>query len=166
MAWVEMGRVGSPFGVQGWVHVRSFTDPPEGLLRFRRWSMRLEGEARREHRLLEGRWQGKHLVVRLEGVADRDAAEGLRGAIIEVPRAALPPTAEREFYQTDLIGLAVVNLDGARLGVLEHFVDTPAHAVMVIRGEREHWVPAIPQHLRKVDLAGGTVLVDWPADLG
>jgi 16S rRNA processing protein RimM len=163
--FVELGRIGAPFGVQGWVKVRSFTDPPDELLRFRRWTLRLPEQGQVEHRLLEGRSQGRGLVARLEGIEDRTAAERLVGASVEVPRRELPPAGKRQFYRADLIGLAVKNLAGQPLGVVEYFVDTPTQAVMVVRGEREHWVPATPQHLRRVDLSGGAIEVDWPLEL-
>jgi len=48
------------------------------------------------------------------------------------------------------------------LGVIDHFVDTPGNAVMVIKGAREHWVPVTTQHLRSVDTDARRVIVDWP----
>lgn len=147
------------------MRVQSFTDPPEGLLRFERWSLRTAADRRSQHSLLEGRQQGKGLVVHLAGIDDRTAAEALRGASIEVERKALPPPGERQFYQADLLGLAVWNLDGAQLGQVQHFVDAPTGAVMVVRGEREHWIPAVPRHLRSVDLGAGRIVVDWPEGL-
>jgi ribosomal 30S subunit maturation factor RimM len=59
-----------------------------------------------------------------------------------------------------------VNLAGVRLGAVAYFIEIPAHALMVVRGEREYWVPAVPQHLRRVDLGSRRVVVDWddPAD--
>jgi 16S rRNA processing protein RimM len=100
-------------------------------------------------------------------VADRDQAAALTGAVVEVDRAALPPPGEREYYRADLVGFSVRNLEGAQLGTVSHFVETPGGAVMVTRdpARREHWVPAAPKHLRKVDLATRTILVDWPAEL-
>jgi 16S rRNA processing protein RimM len=73
----------------------------------------------------------------------------------------------REFYRADLVGLKVSNLEGAELGTVRHFIDTPGGAVMVIResGGREHWVPAGPQHLRQVKLDAGAIVVDWPVEL-
>lgn len=118
---------------------------------------------RLERRVLEGRRQGRSLVARLEGVENRAAAVALQGAAIEVVRDALPPPGERQFYQADLVGLAVRNLDGAELGKVLHFVAAPASPLMVVRGEREHWVPATPRHLRSVDLVAGVIVVDWPA---
>ncbi len=163
--WVELGRLGGPFGVKGWVRVQSYTDPPEGLLSFGRWTLRLGARERSERRLLEGRGQGKGLVVRLEGVDDREAAAMLRGASVEIARSELPPPGKRRFYQADLIGLAVRNLEGAELGVVLHFIAAPASEVMVVQGREQHWIPAIPRHLRKVDLDAGWIVVDWPAAL-
>lgn len=162
--WVELGRIGSPFGVKGWVHVQSFTDPPQALLGFGRWSLRLgQGDARIERALLEGHSQGRGLVARLEGVEDRAAAAALRGATVEVARGELPPPGPRRFYRVDLIGLRVRNIEGMELGVVSHFVDAPANAVMVVKGAAEHWIPAIPRHVRSVDLDAGCIVVDWPA---
>ena len=86
---------------------------------------------------------------------------------MEVDRAALPPPGEREYYRADLVGFSVRNLEGAELGTVSHFVDMPGGAVMVTQapGGREHWVPAVPRHLRQVDPAARTILVDWPAEL-
>ena len=159
-----MGRIGAPFGVKGWVHVEPFTSQPDALLAYAVWSLKAPRGERVTHEVAEGRAQGKGLVVRFEGVADRDAAANLRGCLVEVARNALPATGEREFYRADLVGLKVRNLQGEELGVLEHFVDAPANAVMVVRGAREHWLPVTPVHIREVRLDDGVVVVDWPAE--
>jgi 16S rRNA processing protein RimM len=165
--WVELGRIGAPFGIKGWLRVESHTDPPEGLLRYREWVLRPVSGERLTRRVVEGRRHAAGLVARLEGVHDRGEAAALTGAVIEVERAALPGLAEREYYRADLRGLRVRNLEGAELGAVSHFVDAPAGVVMVVQeaGGREHWVPASPPHLRRVDLAAREILVDWPAEL-
>jgi 16S rRNA processing protein RimM len=175
--WVELGRIGAPFGLQGWVHVTSYTEPPEGLLEYPEWALRPEGGERKRHRLVEGQLQGERLVVRFEGVEDRDGAALLTGAWVEVERAELPPTGDREYYRADLIGFEVTNLEGVTLGRVAYFIDAPTGAVMVVEDRKdadtgtdaasgtEHWVLADPAHLRRVDLAAGLILVDWPAEL-
>ena len=167
MEWIELGRVGAPFGIKGWVHVESHTDPPQRLLAYPQWVLKLVNGERLTRCVLEGRQHADRLVARLEGVDDRGGAAALTGAVIEVDRALLPRLPEREYYRADLLGLRVRNLEGAELGAVSHFVEAPAGAVMVVRqaAGREHWVPAAPPHLRRVDLAAGEILVDWPAEL-
>ena len=159
-ALIELGAVGAPFGVRGWVKLRSYTEPPERLLQHRDLQLRL-GDAWRPYRIEASGRSGGQLTVKLVGINDRDAAQALRGAAVGVPRGDLPARAAKDFYRADLIGCEVVNLAGVRLGILQHFVEIPAHALMVVRGEREHWVPAVPQHLRRVDLQARQVVVDW-----
>jgi 16S rRNA processing protein RimM len=175
--WVELGRIGAPFGLAGWVHVSSYTDPPEALLEYAEWQLRRGTGGRQPARLLEGRLHGERLVAHLQGIEDRDAAARLTGATIEVERSALPPAGARRYYCADLIGCAVENTEGRALGTVAYFVDAPAGAVMVVEDpgaprapgapgtQREHWVLADPTHLLEVDLAARRVLVDWPAEL-
>ena len=168
--WLELGRIGAPYGIKGWVHVQSFTNPPEKLLKYRNWTLAAPGTGAAGAsalKVLEGRTQGSGLVARLEGIEDRDRAALLQGSVIHVARSALPKLRRREFYQVDLIGLSVANLEGVALGAVSHFVETPGGDVMVIRGGagEEHWVPANKAHLAKVDLEAGQVVVDWPAVL-
>jgi len=160
--WIELGRVGSPFGIEGGLHIESFTEPAEALFEYEVWSVRAATGQRVDRRVVEARPQGKRFVVFFEEIGDRDAAAKLTGAMIEVRRSELPPTGEREYYHADLIGLRVTNLEGIELGSVRHFVNGTVQPVMLIKGAREHLVPAVPQHLKKVDLSAGTILVDWP----
>ena len=163
---LELGRIGSPYGIKGWVHVQSFTDPPERLLKYRDWALETKHAAPVTMKVVEGRAQGAGVVARLEGVEDRDGAARLQGAVIKVARSVLPKLKKREFYQADLVGLQVSSVEGAALGTITHFVDTPGGTSMVVREAlgKERWVPATREHLMKVDLAAGHVVVDWPAE--
>jgi 16S rRNA processing protein RimM len=167
VVWIELGRLGAPFGVRGWVHVNSYTDPPERLLEYREWALRLADGRREVRRLSQGRLHARGLVAQLEGIADRGAAAAVTGAVVEVERSALPAPGEREYYRADLIGFRVRNLEGAELGSVSHFVDAPGGAVMVARDPDggEHWVLAVPKHLRKVDTQAREIVVDWPVEL-
>jgi 16S rRNA processing protein RimM len=88
----------------------------------------------------------------------------LTGQMILVERELLPKPEGREHYRDDLVGFEAKNLEGALLGKVDHFIDTPGNAVMVIKGEREHLVPVTTQHLRSVDVNARTLVVDWPED--
>ena len=161
---VEVGRLGAAHGVRGWLRVQSFTDPPQRLFEWKLWVLQPEVGATREAKLLEARQQGNGWIARLEGVEERDAASRLTGQMILVERDELPPAEGREHYRDDLVGFEAKNVEGAVLGVVDHFVDTPGNAVMVIKGAREHWVPVTKTHLRSIDKDARTVLVDWPED--
>lgn len=158
-ARVEVGRLGAAHGVRGWLRVQSFTQPPQRLFEWRHWIV-----GNREVKLLEARPQGNGWIALLHGVVDRDAASLLTGQMVLVERELLPPTQGREHYREDLVGFEAKNLEGAVLGRVDHFIDTPGNAVMVIKGAREHWVPVSAQHLRSVDKDARRVIVDWPED--
>lgn len=156
-----LGRIAGPFGVRGWLKVMPFTDPAEQILDYPVWRADLPGAGRRELRALEGRRHGKGLVVRVEGIDDRDAAVALGRPELWVERRELPALGEGEYYRADLVGFEVVNLQGQGLGRVDHFLDMPANPVMVVVGAREHWVPLGPDQVFRVDQDQGRVTVDW-----
>jgi 16S rRNA processing protein RimM len=157
---IEVGRLGAAHGVRGWLRVQSYTDPPQRLFEWKRWRLQSGSDVN----VLEFRPQGNGWIAHLEGIEDRDAASRLSGQMLLVDRAELPATQGREFYRADLVGFEAKNVEGALLGLVDHFIDTPANAVMVIKGAREHWVPVTAQHLRSVDASARRVIVDWPED--
>ena len=156
-----LGRIIGPFGVRGWLKVMSFTDPLEQILDYPSWRVDLPRAVRCELRPLESRRHGKGLVVRFEGIDDRDAAIALGRLDVWVERRELPALKKGEFYRADLAGFEVVNLQGQALGRVDHFLDMPANTVMVTVGEREHWLPLGPDQVFRVDLEHGRITVDW-----
>ena len=115
--------------------------------------------------MAECRVHGAYLVARFRGCDSPEQAGAYRGAEVALKREDLPEPAEHEFYQVDLIGLEVVNERGERLGRVAGFITTGANDVMRVAHESgERLVPATAEVIRKVDLAAGTVEVDWGAD--
>jgi 16S rRNA processing protein RimM len=161
---IEVGRLGAAHGVRGWLRVQSFTEPPQRLFEWKSWRLQPEKGVAREVKLLEARPQGNGWIARLEGIEERDAASRLTGQMILVERELLPPAEGREHYRDDLVGFEATNLEGAKLGVVDHFVDTPGNVVVVIKGAREHWIPVTAQHLRSIDKDVRSIVVDWPED--
>src|SRR5208337_3079680 len=123
-ALIQLGVVGAPFGVRGWIKLRSHTDPPERLLEHRSLVLG-QGGAWRNYRIEASGRSGGALTVKLMGVEDRDQAQALRGAQVCVPRSELPQRDDKDFYRADLIGCEVLNLAGLHLGKVQHFVETP-----------------------------------------
>ena len=167
---VLLGRIHGAFGVRGELKLESFTDPVRGILRYQPWILRDARGVERELTGARGRETAKGLVATLPGVEDRDAADALRGTEVWVPRSALPPPAEGEYYWVDLEGLRVVNLEGADFGTVSHLFATGANDVLVAMGgepgnSRERMIPFLqPDVVRSVDFGAGVVTVDWDAD--
>ncbi len=160
---VVMGRVVAPYGVKGWVKVFPFTEHLDSLLGYPAWRLG-KGGSWRSYRLLNGRAHNRYLLAELEGIGDRDAAQGLRGMDIAVARAELPKPGEDEYYWDELIGLEVVNISGLCLGRVEGLLETGAHDVLRVVAERERLIPFTAPIVQEVDRSAGRIRVDWEAD--
>jgi 16S rRNA processing protein RimM len=160
---ILLGRVLSAFGVRGEVKLESWTEPRSAIFRYQPWIVRDPQGRERELSGVRGRESGKYLIASFPDVADRDAVEALRGTEIYVPRSALPPPSEGEYYWVDLEGLRVVTVDGVDLGTVSHLFATGANDVLVARDdERERMIPfVIPQYVVSVDFEAQRVTVDW-----
>lgn len=164
-AVVVVGTVGAPFGVRGWVHVRSFTDPPERLLRYAPWHVAATDAWRQVRSTV--RAHGPGLVARFDESPDRDAARALRGWRIGIAAELLPPLATHEHYWRDLVGQRVAHRPSAGgpeqcLGEVTRVFATGAHAVLVVAGaDRERMIPFVRQIVVDVDERAGRIAVDW-----
>ncbi|HEY6048843.1 MAG TPA: ribosome maturation factor RimM [Sphingomicrobium sp.] len=110
---IALAAVAGAHGVRGEVRLKLFSDSADSLSRHDRLFV---GGV--ERRLLSIRDSGKTAVARFDGLADRSAAEALRGSLVEIDRAALPPLEEGEYYHADLIGLAAVDSEGRPVGTV------------------------------------------------
>lgn len=156
---VLLGHISGVHGIKGWLKVHSWTSPKEAILEYGTW---LLGDEFEPVRIKDGRVQGKNIVVALPGVNDRDSAQSLVGKEISTLRSALPEPQGESWYWTDLEGLEVKTIAGEVLGRIDRMLETGAHDVMVIRGEREILVPFVPGiYVQQVDLEKGQVMVDW-----
>ena len=161
-----MGRVGAPHGVHGAFKVRPVSADPAALAAYGEWLLRGRSGAWTAHRVRGVREHGDGLVAELEGIESREAAGALRGAEIGVPRESLPAPAEDEYYQVDLIGMAVVTREGVALGMLADFVDSGAHPIARVVGDDgvDRLIPWVPRYIDGVDMTARRIDVDWPAD--
>ena len=110
---VALAAVAGAHGVKGEVRLKLFSDSAASLARHE--NVYVGGAVRR---LLFARDGGKTAIARFEGIADRSSAEALRGSLVEVDRAALPPLEEGEYYHSDLVGLACVDGEGQSFGTV------------------------------------------------
>ncbi len=163
-----MGRILGPFGVRGWVKIRTFTESLDSLVAYPVWQLG-SGDQWRAIKVLETEVHAAQLVAHLEGIDDRDKAFALRGQDIAVGRDELPAARDGEYYWADLIGLDVVNLQGESLGRVDGLLETGANDVLVVKAEGESGVverllPYVSAIVHDVDLTGGKIRVDWGLD--
>jgi 16S rRNA processing protein RimM len=158
-----MGQIGAPYGVQGWVKVKTFTEMLDGLLDYRVWQIGKQGQWR-DVQVEDASTHGQSLVAKPAGCNDRDAAFALRGQEISVLRDEMPDPAAGEYYWEDLIGLAVINRQGMALGEVRQLIETGAHDVLVVKNDKEHLIPFVDVYVLNVDLAQGLIEVDWGLD--
>lgn len=193
---VELGRITGAYGVKGWVKVQPHSAQADGLRRAKTWWLtRLAPETARgvvtsvptAHRVLQARPQGTAVVAQLDGVADRDQAEAMRGYTVQVPRSEFPATADDEYYWVDLIGCAFYSdAEGepARVGIVEDVMDNGAHAILRVVLQRapapgaepeprldpkgrqmEMLVPFVAAHILAVDLSARRIDSNWPTEI-
>ncbi|HEY5678878.1 MAG TPA: ribosome maturation factor RimM [Pseudomonadales bacterium] len=158
--YVIVGRFGGPYGVHGWIRVTSFTDPPANLLLYGPWHVERDGQWHAYHPV-QVRPHQQGLIACYADIPDRSVAAALTGRFIAVPRDCLPVLDAEEYYWRDLEGLEVWNR-GARLGVVDHLIDTGANSVLAVRGDStQTLIPFVSRFVTGVDLAAGRIDVDW-----
>ena len=168
--WIEVGRISRPHGVHGEVRIVTDSDNPErfspgSMLHARPGRPGVAGPRRPEQiplTVVSLRGAEDFPILAFAEVPDRDAAEALRGYVLEVRSSQLPDLGEDEFYPFDLEGLEVRNSAGERLGEVAEVVDSPAHAILVVSlgAGGEAMVPFVQVAVPVVDVTAGYVAVD------
>ena len=164
---VIMGRITGLHGVRGWVKVYSYTRTPSDILDYDQWQLRHLNDPQgiwREMQVLEGRVQGRGIVVQMRGYDKREQAAALVGADIAIPRQQLPRLKKGEYYWSQLEGLRVTNLTGVDLGTISHLFETGSNDVMHVVGDSVRLIPYTPHVVKSIDLNAGCMQVDWDAD--
>ncbi|NQV47630.1 MAG: ribosome maturation factor RimM [Rhodospirillaceae bacterium] len=159
-----VGAVTGVRGLKGEVRIKSFTGDPKAIGDY---GALFDETGTKAYRLkVTGLVKGM-VMARFEGVNDRDAAEGLKGLTLFVPRDALPEAGEDEFYHADLVGLAVELVDGEVLGTVQEVHDYGAGAGLEISGgvRGTVMVPFTRAVVPMVDIAGRRMIVDPPPGL-
>jgi 16S rRNA processing protein RimM len=151
-----MGRVAGSYGILGWIRV---SEPVAALAQCRNWW--IDGT---EYQVRSIKEHSGTLLARLAGLESREAALGLKGKIVTVAREALPEPEAGTYYHADLVGMTVVNTEGAALGVVKAMSSNGAHDVMELEGDRTRLLPWVGAVVKSVDPAARRIEVEWKAD--
>lgn len=162
--WVIIGRFGRPHGIKGFVTITSFTEPRDNLIHYTDW-----------HAYVRFQWlplkvsqlevRNKSIIAKIEGYDDREAVGQLTNVDIAIKSAQLPVLEAGEYYWSQLIGMQVVDEQGASLGKVEEMLSTGANDVLVVVGEKRHLIPYLPgRSIIEINDSQRTITVDWDKD--
>lgn len=158
--YVPLAAVARPHGIQGELRLKLYNDESDLLLAKPAIRLRMEGGEEREVRITTVRAANKALLVRFEGVSDRDAAEALRGAELCVPRDSFPPLDAGEFYACDVEGALAVLPGGEEIGRVVELRSYPTCSVLVVsRASGDLEIPLVDAYVTEVDVDAGVVRV-------
>lgn len=167
---VVLGRFNSPFGIQGWVKVYSYTEPMENIQSYKPWLVKLKNEWQ-PVKVKTVKKQGKGLIAKLDTIDTPEAARLYCEVEIAVPKSALPSLDTGDYYWSQLQNLKVITESGELLGRVDHLLETGANDVLVVKGDAEsvdretRLIPYVPEKVVKmVDLESETIRVDWGSD--
>ncbi|HHF4806372.1 TPA: ribosome maturation factor RimM [Haemophilus influenzae] len=165
-----VGKLGSTYGIRGWLRIYSSTEQAESIFDYRPWFLKIKGEWQ-SIELENWRYHNHEIIVKLKGVDDREAAQILANVEIGVDLSVFPELEEGDYYWHDLIGCTVVNLEGYTMGTVTEMMETGSNDVLVVKantkdafGKQERLIPFLyEQVVKRVDLTTKTIEVDWDA---
>lgn len=157
--YLLIGRVRAPRGIRGELKVGVYPEDVARLEALREVYLSTDGTHLVRFEVRRARFFAGQLLLSLNGIEDRNAAEQWPGALVYVPKEALP-LSEDEYYYHQIEGLTVITSEGELLGRVTEILPTGANDVYVVRGsEGEILLPAIKQVILRVDLAAGIMVV-------
>lgn len=165
---IIVGKLGSSYGIRGWLRVFSFTEEPDSLFDYKPWYIQRAGKWQ-EVEVESFKPHNQDTIVKLKGIDDRDDANLLTNFEIYVNAQDLPDLDEGDFYWKDLIGCKVVTINGYDLGQISDLMETGSNDVLVVKanlkdafGAKERLIPFVEeQFIKQVDLSAKQITVDW-----
>ena len=154
---IIIGKLGAPRGLNGemkLIPLTDFADRFDGLE-----EVFIDDRLRRIDYI---KAVGTGMVIRFDGVEDRNAAQLLTNKFLKVERSNAAPLNDGEFYTFDIIGLDVFDLDGQRLGTVDNVLKTGSNDVFVARSDdgREILIPALKAVVKRIDIEDGRLTID------
>lgn len=160
---VIVGKIGSTYGIQGWVKIYSFTEWTTDILGYAPWYLEDENGWKIID-VSDGHPHGKGVVVKFSGYDNPEQARQLTGKKIGIMRSQLPTLKNDEYYWSDLEGLTVVNLEGVVIGTVDYIMETGSNDVLVIKdpNDKEFAIPYLKDEvIVNIDLLEQVIQVKW-----
>lgn len=170
---IQVGHIAGAYGLRGGVRVTPYSMDADALLSVKTWW--IDKPSLRPVQTRSAKYHSGDVTATLVDVTDREAAEALKGATVQVSRSDFPELPEDEYYWTDLIGLDTVNLQGEALGKVSDMMHNGAQSILRITPvpdpnaapdakAPERLVPFVDQYVKTVDLQARLITLDWGLD--
>ncbi|KQV47895.1 ribosome maturation factor RimM [Massilia sp. Root335] len=170
---IQVGYIAGAYGLRGGVRVTPHSMDADALLSVKTWW--IDKPSLHTVKVRNAKYHSGDVTATLADVDDREMAEALKGATVQVSRADFPELPEDEYYWTDLIGLDTVNLQGEALGKVTDMMHNGAQSILRITPESdpsaapdakapERLVPFVDQYVKTVDLQARLITLDWGLD--
>ncbi|OCG17853.1 ribosome maturation factor RimM [Gilliamella sp. Fer1-1] len=165
---IVVGKLGSSYGIRGWLRIFSFTELPDSIFDYTPWYIQRAGQW--QEVIVESFKPHNHdMIVKLKGIDDRDQANALTNIEVFVDAEKLPALNNGDFYWKDLIGCRVKTVNGYDLGQVTDLMETGSNDVLVVKanlkdafGTTERLIPFVDdQFIKQVDLVTKMIVVDW-----
>ena len=150
LQFVQAGEIVTTHGIRGEVKVLCWLDDPEMLCEFDR--CRIDGK---EYTMEQVRVQKTCNLVKLSGIDTMEAAQAMRGKIVELYREDID---DEVIFAAELVGMEVY-AGGELIGKIRDVLDYPGNSVYVIKGEHEYMIPAVKEFILSTDMEGNRMEV-------
>ena len=150
LQYIKAGEIVTTHGVRGEVKVLPWLDSPEDLCDFDR--CRIDG---REYEIASCRVQKTCNLVKLSGIDTMEAAQAMRGKVIELYREDID---DEVIFADELLGVKVF-ADGEQIGKIADVLDYPGNKVYVVKGQHEYMIPAVSAFVLSCDMENETMQV-------
>ncbi len=166
----QVGYIAGAYGLKGGIRITPFSPDADALLTVKTWW--LDKPVLRPVIVRTAKMHSGDVVATLDGLSERDLAEALKGASVQVSRSEFPELPDDEYYWSDLIGLDVVNLQGEALGKVSDLMHNGAQSILriaplpdpAVENAQERLIPFVDQFVKTVDLESKKITVDWGLD--
>ena len=156
---VNIGRLGKPFGIKGWIYFDSYTHPSDNAFNYLPWL----NASQNKLIISEFKPHGNRWIVKFEEVSSPESARLLTNQELFTSRKNLPVENSDEVYWSDLIGFKIFNIEGEYIGSVIDLFETGSNDIMIINdsNNKEHYIPYIKDIINTLDKENKIMVIDW-----
>ncbi|WWO99631.1 MAG: ribosome maturation factor RimM [Candidatus Dasytiphilus stammeri] len=167
-----LGKIGSAYGVHGWIKLISFTENKKKIFFYQPWFIRKYNSSNFWIKIELEKWYKKNnnFIIKLKDINEREKAKQFHNSNIMIESSKLPILHEGEYYWKDIIGCVVISSDGDQLGKVVHLFSTISNDILIVKVERykikEILIPFIENTvISKIDLKMKLIFITWKTSI-